>query len=212
MKVDVEDVLFWMDAIRNSNDRYRTLESFWKGQVRSKVWLIKILEQHLPDTPVDIVIHGGWNGVLASLLFNSNININHITSYDIDPACEEIANTVNKRQEMGGRFCAVLGDSTQQLYRADVVINTICEHLTQEEYSLSLSLVPDNALIVLQSNNYFECDEHVRCAKTIEEFEEQSGIKVLWRGEHETSKYTRFMLLGRKMIAVQQCQIQQACA
>ena len=39
MKVDIEDVLFWMDAIRNSKDRYRTLESFWKGPVRSKAWV-----------------------------------------------------------------------------------------------------------------------------------------------------------------------------
>ena len=31
MKIDIQDVLFWMDAIRNSDDRYRTLESFWKG-------------------------------------------------------------------------------------------------------------------------------------------------------------------------------------
>ena len=43
MKVDIEDVLFWMDAIRNSDDQYRTLESFWKGQVNSKVWLAKEL-------------------------------------------------------------------------------------------------------------------------------------------------------------------------
>jgi hypothetical protein len=39
MKVDIQDVLFWMDAIRDSEDRYRTLESFWKGQVNSKIWL-----------------------------------------------------------------------------------------------------------------------------------------------------------------------------
>lgn len=36
MKINIQDVLFWMDAIRDSDDRYRTLESFWKGQVNSK--------------------------------------------------------------------------------------------------------------------------------------------------------------------------------
>lgn len=188
-----------MDAIRNSSDRYRTLESFWKGQVRSKVWLAKQLEQMVTE-PSKIVIHGGWNGVLASILFNSNLPITEIHSYDIDPDCEVTASTVNKRQEMEGRFRAILGDCTRQLYRADVIINTICEHLTQEEYDRWLRLTTDDALIVLQSNDYFDCDEHVRCAQTIEEFEEQSGINVLWRGEHETLQYTRFMLIGRRIV------------
>ena len=43
MKIDIQDVLFWMDAIRNSDDSYRTLESFWKGQVNSKLWLVEQL-------------------------------------------------------------------------------------------------------------------------------------------------------------------------
>ena len=46
MKVDIQDVLFWMDAIRNSENRYRTLESFWKGQVNSKLWLIEKMQEH----------------------------------------------------------------------------------------------------------------------------------------------------------------------
>ena len=71
MKVELEDVAFWMDAIRNSDDRYRTLESFWKGQIKSKVWLVEALEELNINSPQTIAIHGGWNGLLASLLFNS---------------------------------------------------------------------------------------------------------------------------------------------
>ena len=198
MKVEIEDVLFWMDAVRNSPDRYRTLESFWKGQVRSKVWLATQLEKQVSSDPVDIVVHGGWNGVLASILFNSNLNINKITSYDIDPECEEVARTVNMRQHMQGRFNAVTGDSIMQLYRGDVVVNTICEHLTQEDYDSWLRLVPDDALIVLQGNDYFDCPEHVRCSENIADFVEQSNIVPVWRGEHETQMYTRFMIMGRK--------------
>ena len=36
MKVEIEDIKFWMDAVRNSEDRDRTLESFWGGQLKSK--------------------------------------------------------------------------------------------------------------------------------------------------------------------------------
>lgn len=200
MKVEVEDVLFWMDAVRNSEDRYRTLESFWKGQVRSKVWLVSQLEKFLYDEQLDIVVHGGWNGVLASLLFNSKLNVSTITSVDIDPSCEVVANTVNKRQEMEGRFCAVTADSTKTPFSGNVAINTVCEHLTQEQYRDWLSLVPNGALIVLQGNNYYDCDEHVRCSQSIEEFVGQSEIDAKWLGEHETQKYTRFMIIGKKIV------------
>ena len=74
MKINIKDVLFWMDAIRQSDDRYRTLESFRKGQINSKVWLIDHLEKY-QNLPYNILVCGGWNGVLATLLFNSRLDI-----------------------------------------------------------------------------------------------------------------------------------------
>jgi len=198
MKVDIQDVLFWMDAIRNSEDRYRTLESFWKGQVNSKVWLAKNLIGFVPVRPLNIVIYGGWNGVLASILFNSNIAAQHITSVDIDPVCEDIANTVNKRHEIQGKFSAVTADMCEYTNNADVVINTSCEHITQEQYEQWVSNQPDDALFVVQSNNYFELDEHIRCAIDADDFMRMSKIKPFWRGEFETPKYTRYMIIGKK--------------
>ena len=198
MKVDIQDVLFWMDAIRNSEDRYRTLESFWKGQVNSKVWLAKNLIGFVPVRPLNIVIYGGWNGVLASILFNSNIAAQHITSVDIDPVCEDIANTVNKRYEIQGKFSAVTADMCEYTNNADVVINTSCEHVTQEQYEQWLSNQPDDAIFVIQSNNYFDLPEHIRCATDADDFMRMSKIKPLWRGEFETPKYTRYMIIGKK--------------
>ena len=198
MKVDIQDVLFWMDAIRNSEDRYRTLESFWKGQVNSKVWLAKNLIGFVPVRPLNIVIYGGWNGVLASILFNSNIAAQHITSVDIDPVCEDIANTVNKRHEIQGKFSAVTADMCEYTNNADVVINTSCEHVTQEQYEQWLSNQPDAAIFVIQSNNYFDLPEHIRCATDADDFMRMSKVKPLWRGEFETPMYTRYMIIGKK--------------
>ena len=198
MKVEIEDVLFWMDAVRNSDDHYRTLESFWKGQVRSKVWLAQELQIVALDSPQKIVIYGGWNGVLASILFNSKLNIDHITSVDIDPDCKEVACTVNKRQEILGKFSAVTADMCDYTTEADIVINTSCEHITQEQYEKWLSNQPDDALIVLQSNDYFSLDEHIRCAIDLNDFMRMSKIKPYWKGEFETLKYTRYMIIGKK--------------
>ena len=198
MKVNIQDVLFWMDAIRNSDDRYRTLESFWKGQVNSKVWLAENLVGFVPVKPLDIVIYGGWNGVLASILFNSNIAVNSITSVDIDPVCEDIATTVNKRYEIQGKFSAVTADMCEYTTDADVVINTSCEHITQQQYDKWLSNQPDAATFVLQSNNYFDHEEHIRCSTDLGDFVRMSKIKPLWQGELETPKYARYMIIGRK--------------
>lgn len=200
MKIDIQDVLFWMDAIRNSDDRYRTLESFWKGQVNSKVWLADNLAEFGPFKPLNIVIYGGWNGVLASILFNSNIAIQRITSVDIDPVCEDIANTVNKRYEMQGKFSAITADMCEYTTDADVVINTSCEHITQEQYEQWLNNQPKDATIVLQSNNYFEHQEHVRCSTDLDDFTRISKIKPYLRRTLETPKYNRYMLIGTKNV------------
>tara|TARA_B110000503_G_scaffold43199_1_gene70692 strand:+ start:1306 stop:1902 length:597 start_codon:yes stop_codon:yes gene_type:complete len=198
MKIDIQDVLFWMDAIRNSEDRYRTLESFWKGQVNSKIWLVERLEELNLYPAKTISIHGGWNGVLASLLFNSKMNISHITSLDIDPNCKEIATTINKNYEMSGRFNAVTADMCTYTQSADVVINTSCEHITQEQYTQWLGNVSADSLIVLQSNNYFELDEHIRCAVDVDDFIKMSNINPIWSGTYNTRKYQRYMIIGRK--------------
>lgn len=198
MKVDIEDVLFWMDAIRNSDDRYRTLESFWKGQVRSKTWIAETLGGFVPVHPLTVTIYGGWNGVLSSILFNSKVNIERITSIDIDPTCEEIATTVNKRQEMEGRFTAVTADMCTYTEFADVVINTSCEHITQEQYEQWLDNQPNDAVVVLQSNNYFEHEEHIRCSINLNDFTKMSGIRPFYRGTLPTPKYDRYMLIGKK--------------
>ena len=198
MKVELEDVLFWMDAIRNSEDRYRTLESFWKGQVNSKAWLIERVEELNLYPSKRITIYGGWNGVLSSLIFNSKIPVTHITSIDIDPACEEIANTINKPYEMQGKFSAVTADMCEYTEPADIVINTSCEHVTQEQYEQWLSNQPDDALFVVQSNNYYELEEHINCSSDIDEFLTKSKLTPIWRGLLETAKYTRYMIIGKK--------------
>jgi hypothetical protein len=195
MKLDVEHVLFWMDAIRNSKDKNRTLESFWKGQIRSKIWLIENLTPYLKDiSTIDIV--GGWNGVLASLLFQSELNFNKIQSIDIDPSCQETALTMNKLEEMQGKFSAITSDMCNFSYNADCIINTSCEHITQDQYLKWLTLLPKDSLIVLQSNNY-QIEEHIRIANSIEHFIYQSKLHVLFSSTLNMPLYDRYMIIGK---------------
>ena len=201
MLVNLDDVAFWMDAVRNSENHFGVLESFWKGQIKSKVWLIEKLAGYTPIKPLNIVIHGGWNGVLSSLLFNSRLDINDIRSIDIDPSCEETANMICKRQEMTGKFTAITSDMCEYKYdyEPDVVINTSTEHITQEQYNLWLSNVPNNSLIVLQNNNYKEVPDHVRCYDSLHQFADNSGLgDIMYKDTLELPLYDRFLLIGRK--------------
>jgi hypothetical protein len=196
MQFDTEHLHHWMQAIRQSPDPMRTMDAFWSGQLRSKEWLIDCLDEHV-HVGSSIDIHGGWVGVLASMIFQSNIPVTTIRSIDIDPACEPIATLMNKGEEIAGRFRAVTSDMCVIRSDADIVINTSCEHITQDQYDLWLSGIPYNSLLVLQSNNY-DIPEHVRTATSLEEFKSQCDINVLWAGELDLPLYTRYMVIGNQ--------------
>ena len=81
MNIDLEHLHYWMQAIRQSPDPMRTMDAFWSGQLKSKEWLITNLRNNV-NKFVTIDIHGGWVGVLASMLFQSEIYIKSIRSID----------------------------------------------------------------------------------------------------------------------------------
>jgi hypothetical protein len=196
MQISLEHLHHWMQAIRQSPDPMRTMDAFWSGQLKSKEWLIKNLRPHIKKF-VTVDIHGGWVGVLASMLFQSDVPVLNIRSIDIDPSCEPIASNMNKIEEMIGKFRAVTADMCAIRSDADVVINTSCEHITQDQYDLWLSGIAHNTLLVLQSNNY-NIPEHVRIATDLEDFKSQCGdINILWAGKLELPLYTRFMIIAR---------------
>ena len=200
MQIDLEHLHYWMCAIRSSKDPIRTLDAFWQGQLKSKEWLIQNLEQlENFNRSITVDIHGGWVGVLASMLFQSEIPIKSIRSIDIDPACESIATMMNKKEEIEGRFAAITADMCNTRSDADIIINTSCEHISQFDYDLWLNDLPETSLIVLQSNNY-NIEEHIRTAKDLAEFELQSKIDIIKASELELPMYKRFMIVGKKYV------------
>jgi len=196
MNIDTEHLHHWICAIRNSTDPRRTMDAFWSGQIKSKEWLIRNLKPHVTN-PVSVDIYGGWVGVLASMLFQSEIPITSIRSIDIDPTCESIATDMNKIEEMSGKFCAITADMCNIGSNAELVINTSCEHISQEQYNIWLSGIARNSLLVLQGNNY-NIEEHVRTSETLDEFKQQCGnIEIVWAGELKLPLYTRWMVIGK---------------
>ena len=79
-----------------------------------------------------------------------------------------------------------------------IVINTSCEHITQEKYKKWLANVPNSAQVIVQSNDYYELEEHVNCCKNLDQFARQSLLDIEVKDEIELPKYKRFMVIGKK--------------
>lgn len=191
-------------------------DCFSRGQLQSKLWLVSELQ----DLDIDlgtVFLCAGWYGTLATMLFESGIKINKIRSFDIDPSTPDIAKVFNKPWVMEDwKFQASVEDihnidynsHTYTVSRSDgttcsltdtpnTVINTSCEHI--ENFSEWYDKIPMDTLVVLQSNNYYEIEEHVNCVKDIKEFGRMAPMTgPLFAGELELPKYKRFMLIGRK--------------
>jgi hypothetical protein len=203
--IHINTVVHWLNAVRDvpPEERDRMLASTWAGQLQSKAMVVNVLEQHVTDFS-NVYIFGGWTGILASMLFDSEVPIHKIRSIDIDPWCERVADIVNKTNEMNDwRFKAVTADMSTYNYQSDlppdIVINTSSEHVTQEVYDTWYSRIPTGTLVVVQGNDFFSCPEHVRCSHDTAQFEAMNRVSnSIWSGYLCTPEYTRFMSVWRK--------------
>ena len=208
------------NGLRNAVDNHNAdlSDALSWGQLKSKRWLVSKLEEL--DIPLGTVfLCAGWYATLASMLFQSKCAVDKIRSFDIDESCLEIADTINREQvKKDWQFKAVTQDIMDINYETHVwqtwskannrmsreitdkpntIINTSCEHI--ENFSKWYDSIPAGMLVCLQSNNFFEVDEHVNCVKNPIEFSQQSPMtNCLYSGVLELPKYTRFMRIGLK--------------
>lgn len=189
------------------------VDAFSLGQLKSKLWLI----ENLPNKLGTVFICAGWYGTLAALMFErARDKFKKIRSFDVDPACAPVADTMNKPWVLDGwQFKASTLDimdmeypTTFTTHRAsgtevvlcdvpDTIINTSCEHL--EDFIGWYNKIPAGKLVIIQSNDFHEVEEHVNTYNTIEEFSASAPMTTtLYEGELVLPKYTRFMKIGFK--------------
>jgi len=193
-------------------------DCFSRGQLESKLWLLTELGKLNVELGT-VFLCAGWYATLATMLFESDIKIDKVRSFDIDESCVDIAETFNKPWFVDEwRFKSITQDIMDIKYNEhvwqywsnannrmsypitdspDTIINTSCEHI--ENFQEWYDLIPDGKLVVLQSNNYYEIEEHVNCVRSIEEFAVKAPMdNILYSGELDLPKYKRFMLIGFK--------------
>lgn len=172
--------------------------AFNHKQVACKMWARDRLFDAFGGDFRHVCILGGWYGVLAAMLFDDpRFRIGGIESFDIDPAVEPIARTLNR--PAGDRFKAITADMYALDYSAaapDLVVNTSCEHIA--DLRAWLDRIPAGTRVLLQSNDYFSEPTHINCVPSLTAFRDQAMLsEIAFAGELPQKKYTRFMLIGR---------------
>ncbi len=194
-----------------------------QGQIKSKQWLLNKIKGINLGT---VFICAGWYGILATMMFESeNVYVDKIRSFDIDDSCWKIAEDFNKPWvdnkwqfkattlniysfnwsdspapsdgTIGNFYYDTIAQNKtiQMRDNPDTFINTSCEHI--ENFEDWFNLIPAGKLVVLQTNNYFDLPEHVNCVEDINEFKQQAPLSnIIYEGELELEKYTRYMLIG----------------
>lgn len=183
------------------------------GQLDSKIWLIEELEKLNLNLGV-IFLLAGWYGTLARFMFNSRLKFDVIRSFDIDDTCYKIAETLNRPYVMNDwQFKATTFDifdikypfnyntlrrnGTKCLVKEtpNTIINTSCEHILPFWFDR----IPKNTLLILQSNNFDEIEEHIDCVDSIDMLKLKYPMtKILFSGILYLEKYNRYMLIGYK--------------
>ena len=186
-----------------------------RGQLESKKWLVDELKNIEGLSLGKVCLCAGWYATVIPLITEAGIEFDLIRSFDLDPTVWRIAETFNKDLLIDGwKFKAQTADineldfavtrfeterddgTTQPLKeRFNTIVNTSCEHI--EGFDSWYNKIPAGKLMILQSNNYFEIDEHVNCSDSLEAFAKQTPMsQVLYQGELELEKYTRYMRIG----------------
>jgi hypothetical protein len=193
-------------------------DAFSQGQIDSKLWLIDTLIT-LDQDLGRIWILCGWIGSLSCLMFAKKLllNFTSIRSFDIDPACADLADILNREEVKNNwMFKASTADVMDLRYddhfwytkkfngmmerdfgSADTVINTSCEHL--EDFDTWIAQIPKGKLVILQCSSHESYDGHVNSMDNIYEMVNRSKLtRIFFKGTLRCYDYDRHMLIGKK--------------
>ena len=167
-------------------------DMFSSGQIISKEWAIDTIKSLKIVWNQTVVVAGAWYGTLGLMLKQEYPNI-ALTLLDIDPRYDAfLQNIIYGDVDV----FSVTGDMYEYKYTEDIVINTACEHIPNVRWWLDQ--MPKGTTVVLQSNNFFEGEDHINCVSCIADFIKQTSLsKILYSGSLVTPMYTRYMIIGR---------------
>ena len=181
------------------------LHCFSTSQRISKEWLIEQLNRHVPDSYtkryLDVAILGSWYGYLSYLLkehFKCKL-ITEIRCYDVDDTAKKIGRIMFDGEKNLRFMTRDINEVDFSQQGFDIIINTSCEHMQDEDINKWLKNTREGVICVMQSTDKPDTD-HINCSKDQHDF--------VTRYKHHFSectvaslpfeKYSRFLIVGKK--------------
>lgn len=197
---------------------YDIINSINNSQMSSKQWLVDTLvpiltaksnytyngNEYIRDDKLkDILILGSWYGLTSILLKELLDPSIKIWNVDSDPVCEIIGRGLQKNIDNCEENRFATSDAVDYfLDRTDsyqVIINSSCEHMEQEDIDIILNTKGPNTLVCFQSNNYHDEPEHINTHNSLDDFVKSLNlVRVFWSGtlKPTDAKYERYMVIG----------------
>lgn len=186
------------------------IDAFASSQIQSKLWLVKTLEKTLQEhEPIEhdrgykIWILAGWYGLVNFLLqVRSNIRIDQVRSFDVDPSCAGIADRINSLWVWKNwQFKAEVYDINELNYNnpPDIVVNSSVEHMALD---LWWGKIPTGTVVCLQASD-MDHDDHVNKFHSTHDMLVSYPLSDLYyegvkRFEYDDFSFHRFMIIGVK--------------
>lgn len=190
-----------MNVIRDTqgSQQYRILENFWESQIKSKLWLLEKVKELNLILDGNVYVMGGWYGILAQLLVDTFPKIQKVYSIDVDVECRYYGMALANNDYKIHFITADMVDFTEY-ENSKLIINTSTEHINENTFNTWMNLVPEHIPIVLQGNDFFHCDEHIRCSTDLEHFKKINPLsKYFFEGKiYCPGNFYRFMTIGIK--------------
>jgi len=187
-------------------DLYRSLDIIHfvdENQLAGKEWLVSQIKNYLPDRVNNIAVLGSWYGSISFMLRELLGEDVHIHNIDSDQYAARYGkdlgrNIAGKRTYFKAHDAADFILDIEGADTFDIIINTSCEHMEQEDIDLILNLKHPSTLICFQSNNYDSIQSHINTKQSLNEFIESLNLShVYFTDEKEFPEYNRYMVIGK---------------
>ena len=186
---------------------YDIMNAINDPQMDSKQWLVNNLLPFLDKEYTyfdvrDILVLGAWYGVTSILLREHLDPSVKVWNIDSDQECIYFSHALKRGIPGCENNISVTADAAEYFFdNADayqVIINTSCEHMDQDDIDLMLRVKNNETVVCLQNNNFHKEPEHINTYNSVDEFADSLNIHVLWKGTLKPSdEYERYMVIGR---------------
>jgi hypothetical protein len=220
-QIDIPPEFMHLLLMVNTFPECRWLDALSKSQIASKQWIVDQLNEIQLDRAIgNVVVVGGWYGILPYMMFNQLETTKRICSIDLDETVHQPAREFNRKNWSPyqsphlcrfqsiqynaydinwkeDRSMVIPMDTEQYVLFPNTIINTICEHLP--DIPAWMNTIPNNKLVVLQSNNKYDEPDHINCSPSLEHFAEQVEWKfrtTLFKQSQPMGSYDRYMIIG----------------